>query len=107
LDIIFAQCRVLHLNCYKILYLNYEDIYIVKNEYGTNTKNVSKIEYEWASFMEYKYPQFQFLSAFNNPLVNNILKKQFQIYILPITKEAHFFHGCKWHGHLNSCLLIS
>jgi hypothetical protein len=35
---------------YKILYLNNENIYIVKNEYGVNTKNVSKLEYEWASF---------------------------------------------------------
>jgi hypothetical protein len=91
---------------FKILYLNYEDIYIVKNEYGTNTKNVSKIEYEWASFMEHKYPENKFLSAFNNPIGQQYFKEAIPDLYSPITKEAHFLHGCKWHGHYNSCLLF-
>jgi hypothetical protein len=90
---------------FKICYLNYEDVYIVKNEYGTNTKNVSKIEYEWASFMEFKYPECNFLSAFNNPLGQQYFKEAIPDLYSPITKEAHFLHGCKWHGHLNECLL--
>ena len=39
---------------FKIYFLNKFDIYVVKNEFGVNCKNVSKIEYEWASFMEFK-----------------------------------------------------
>ncbi len=91
---------------YKILYLNYEDIYIVRNEYGLNNKKVSKIEYEWASFMEYKYPENEFLSAFNNPTGQQYFKEAIPDLYSPITKEAHFLHGCKWHGHTNSCLLF-
>jgi hypothetical protein len=91
---------------FKILYLNNEDIFIVKNEYGINAKNVSKIEYEWASFMEHKYPQNQFLSAFNNAGGQQYFKEAIPDLYSPVTKEAHFFHGCKWHGHLNSCLLF-
>jgi hypothetical protein len=90
---------------YKILYLNLEDIYIVKNEYGFNNKKVSKLEYEWASFMEYKYPENEFQSAFNNPSGQQYFKEAIPDLYSPITKEAHFFHGCKWHGHTN-CLLF-
>ncbi len=91
---------------YKILYLNKENVYIVKNEYGVNTKHVSKLEYEWASFMEFQYPNNQFLSAFNNPNGQFYFKEAIPDLYSPITKEAHFFHGCKWHGHLNSCLIF-
>jgi hypothetical protein len=90
---------------YKIFYLNYEDIYVVQNEYGINTKNVSRIEHEWASFMEYKYPDCQFMSAFNNSRGQQYFKEAIPDLYSPITKEAHFFHGCKWHGHLDNCLL--
>jgi len=91
---------------YKILYLNYEEMYVVKNEYGVNNKNVSKLEFEWASLMEHKYPQSDFLSAFNNPLGQQYFKEAIPDLYSPVTKEAHFFHGCKWHGHLNGCLLF-
>ncbi len=91
---------------FKILYLNYEDIYVVKNEYGINTKNVSKIEFEWASFMEYKYPNCEFRSAFNNSCGQKYFKEAIPDLYSPVTKEAHFMHGCKWHGHLDSCLLF-
>jgi len=91
---------------YKILYLNYEEMYIVKNEYGFNNKNVSKLEFEWATYMEYKYPHSDFLSAFNNPLGQQYFKEAIPDLYSPLTKEAHFFNGCKWHGHLNGCLLF-
>ncbi len=90
---------------YKIFYLNHEDIYVVQNEYGINTKNVSRIEHEWASYMEYKYPDCQFMSAFNNFKGQQYFKEAIPDLYSPITKEAHFFHGCKWHGHLDNCFL--
>jgi hypothetical protein len=89
---------------FKVFYLNYEEIYCVQNEFGKTSKNVSKIEYEWASFMEYENPGAKFLSAFNNDKGQQYFKEAIPDLYSPITKEAHFFHGCHWHGHLDGCL---
>ena len=90
---------------YKLYYLNNQDIYVVSKEYGTQCKNVSKIEYEWSRFMEYLKPDKEFLSAFNNVNGQKYFKEAIPDLYSPITKQAYFFHGCVFHGHYDNCLI--
>jgi hypothetical protein len=91
---------------FKLYYLNKQNIYVVKNEFGINCKNVSKIEYEWASFMDHKYPEKKFIFAFNNDNGQKYFKEAIPDLYSPITKEAYFFNGCVFHGHYDNCLLM-
>ena len=90
---------------FKIYFLNKFDIYVVKNEFGVNCKNVSKIEYEWASFMEFKENDKCFLSAFNNEIGQKYFKEAVPDLYSPVTKQAYFFNGCVFHGHYENCLI--
>ncbi len=92
---------------FKIFYLNKEDIFAVNNEFGINCKNVSKIEYEWASFMDYLYPEKNFLFAFNNKDGQKYFKEAIPDLYSTVTKQAYFFNGCVYHGHYENCLLNS
>jgi hypothetical protein len=42
------------------------------------------------SYMEYKYPQSDFLNAFNNPLGQQYFKEAIPYLYTPLTKEAQF-----------------
>jgi hypothetical protein len=90
---------------YKYFFLNQFEIYSVKNEFGLKSKNVSNIEYEWASFMEFKYENKHFISAFNNKFGQKYFKDAIPDLYSPITKQAYFFHGCVFHGHFENCLI--
>ncbi len=90
---------------FKLYYLNKENIFSVQNEYGISSKNVSKIEYEWASLMDYKYPEKEFLFAFNNKFGQKFFKEAVPDLYSPITKQAYFFNGCIFHGHFENCLI--
>jgi hypothetical protein len=90
---------------FKLYYLNHQNIYAVKNEFGINCKNVSKIEFEWASFMDYKYPEKKFLFAFNNENGQKYFREAIPDLFSPVTKQAYFFNGCVFHGHYDHCLL--
>jgi G:T-mismatch repair DNA endonuclease (very short patch repair protein) len=89
---------------FKYFYLNYEDIYCVKHEFGYPSRNVSKVEHEWASYLEYLHPHKHFQSAFNNAKGQKFFKECIPDLYSPITKEAIFFHGCYFHGHFQNCL---
>ena len=90
---------------FKIFFLNNYDIFVVKNEFGINSKNVSKIEYEWTSFMEYKESEKDFLSAFNNEFGQKYFKEAIPDLYSPVSKQAYFFQGCVFHGHYENCLM--
>jgi len=90
---------------FKIYYLNKEEIYAVNNEFGISCKNVSKIEYEWASFMDFLNPEKQFVFAFNNKEGQKYFKEAIPDLYSPVTKQAYFFNGCVYHGHYENCLL--
>jgi hypothetical protein len=90
---------------FKLYYLNNQSIYAVNNEFGITCKNVSKIEYEWASFMDYKYPEKEFLFAFNNKDGQKYFKEAIPDLYSPITKQAYFFNGCVFHGHCDNCYI--
>ncbi len=89
---------------FKYFYLNYEDIYCVNHEFGYPFRNVSKVEHEWASYLEYLHPEKNFQSAFNNPKGQKYFKECIPDLYSPVTKEAIFFHGCYIHGHFENCL---
>ena len=72
--------------------MNNFEIYAVNNEFGFGTKNVSKVEYEWSNFMTFKYPEKQFMSAFNNPVGQKYFKDAIPDLYSPITKDAYFFN---------------
>lgn len=92
---------------FKIYFLNHENIHIVKNEFGTQSKNVSKIEFEWASFMNYLHPEKKFQYAFSNVDGQKYFKEAIPDLYSPITKQAYFFQGCVFHGHYENCLINS
>ncbi len=89
---------------FKYFYLNKEDIYCVNHEFGYPFRNVSKLEHEWASYLEYLHPEKEFQSAFNNPKGQKYYKECVPDLYSPVTKEAIFFHGCYFHGHFENCL---
>jgi len=90
---------------FKLFYLNNLNIFTVNNEYGVSTKNVSKIEYEWSCYMQFLFPEKEFVSAFNNPNGQKYFKEAIPDLYSPITKQAYFFHGCVFHGHFDNCLI--
>ena len=90
---------------FKLHFLNSHNIYIVENEFGISSKNVSKIEYEWCSFMEYTYPEKEFISAFNNSSGQKYFKEAIPDLYSPISQQAYFFNGCVFHGHFENCLI--
>jgi len=90
---------------FKYFYLNNYDIYVVKNEFGMNLKNVSKLEYEWSTYMDFKYKEKCFISAFNNEFGQKAFREAIPDLYSPITKQAYFFHGCVFHGHYDKCLI--
>jgi G:T-mismatch repair DNA endonuclease (very short patch repair protein) len=92
------------LKLFKYFVLNNYDIYCVNHEYGYPFRNVSKLEHEWASYLEYLHPEKNFVSAFNNAKGQKYFKECVPDLYSPITKEAIFFHGCYFHGHYQNCL---
>ena len=90
---------------YKLLVFNKFPIYAINNEFGIGSKSVSKVEYEWASFMAHKFPENEFLSAFNNEKGQKYFKEAIPDLYSPVTKQAFFMHGCIVHGHFNQCLI--
>jgi hypothetical protein len=89
---------------FKILYLNDEEIFCVKNEYGLNPKKVSKVEYEWSCFQIFEHPEQQYMSAFNSFRGQKTFKECIPDLYSFVSKEAVFFNECKIHGHIN-CLM--
>ena len=92
----------------KLMYLNDENLYIVKNEFYVPVRNVSKVEYEFTSFMQFKHPEWDLKSEFNNPrgqyyFSNCIVPDLYS----PITLECWFLQGCVFHGHRHQCLIDS
>jgi hypothetical protein len=89
---------------FKIMFLNTEDIYIVKNEFSVPMRTVSKIEFEFTSYFHYKFPEKEFISEFSNPKGQMYFKSCVPDLYSPVTKECYFMNGCYFHGHIN-CLI--
>lgn len=78
---------------FRLFYLNSEPIFIVKNEYGTPCRNVSKDEYEWAEFMCFEFPEKEFRHAFNHFNGQKYYKEAIPDLLSVKFGEAHFFSG--------------
>ena len=87
------------------MYLNNEEIYLVKNEFSVPMRTVSKIEYEFTAYMDYKHPELKFVSEFNNETGQKVFKSCVPDLYSPITLECYFVNGCFFHGHHTNCLL--
>ena len=90
---------------FKVFYLNEIGIYGVANEYGKNQKQVSKLEHEFCSLMDYKYPTKEFQYAFSNPDGAKYFKESIPDLYSPITNECFYFNGCYYHAHHTNCLI--
>ena len=90
---------------FKLFFLNKANIYIVDHEFGICSKNVSKIEHEWASYMEFLKPEDKYQSAFNNSKGQKYFKEAIPDLYSPVTKKAYFFQGCVFHGHFENCTI--
>jgi hypothetical protein len=88
---------------FKLLYLNNENVYCVQNEYGIKNKNVSRLEYDWSSYLIFENPEKKFITAFNNEYGQKFFKESVPDLYSPITKEAVYINGCKFHSHFDNC----
>lgn len=90
-----------------VFYQNYFDLHIIKNEYGSSGKNVSRLEHMYTSFLEYKNKDRNFLSAFNNENGQKFFKEAIPDLYCKDTKTAFFFQGCAFHPHDNCSMYKS
>jgi hypothetical protein len=75
---------------FKLMYLNNEDIYVVKNEFYVPMHTVSKIEFEFTSYMQFKFPELQFISEFSSPNGQKVFKSCVPDLYSPISLECFF-----------------
>ncbi len=90
---------------FRFFYLNNYEIFAIKNEFGTNGKEVSLQEYEWACFQQHKFPDLNYRSAFSHPNGQKYFLETIPDLYSDITKEAIFYCGCYYHGHFENCLI--
>lgn len=89
---------------FKCLYMNELNLFSVNNEYGSKfSRQVSKVEFEYACYMDYKYPKKEFQTAFNNKNGQRYFKETTPDLYSAITKEAVYLHGCYYHAHYENC----
>ena len=90
---------------FKLMFLNNEEIYVVKNEFSVPMRTVSKMENEFTSYMHYKFPELKFISEFSNEKGQKVFKSCVPDLYSPVNFECYFFNGCFYHGHTTGCLL--
>ena len=80
---------------FKLFYLNHDDIYAVNFENGKLGKTVSRIEHQYATFLDLYYPE-----------KNYVFQKYFPQAIpdlySTIDETAVFINGCFYHSHMSS-----
>jgi hypothetical protein len=89
----------------KLMYLNDENIYVVKNEFSVPMRTVSKAEHEFSSYMHFKFPELNFVSEFSSPSGQQVFNSCVPDLYSPVSLECYFFNGCFYHGHGMGCLL--
>jgi len=90
-----------------VYYQNFFKIHSIKNEYGCSGKTVSRIEHQFTSYMEYKYPNRHFMSAFNNEKGQKFFKEAIPDLFCNDTGTCWFFNGCAHHPHKNCTIYKS
>jgi len=85
---------------YKLLYLEKYPLFIVKNEYASRGKFISRLEHEYLSYLEYKnYSEDDnlILTALNNPNGQKYFPEAIPDGYVPKDKTAFMICGCYWH----------
>ena len=101
-------------NLFTVFYMNFLNIFVVKNEYGIHSPKVSKLEHEYVSYMEFKHPERAYISAFNNDKGQKYFRLKpyddeanprgtYVDLYSPITKQVVYFNGCYFHHHCQNC----
>lgn len=96
------HCSTISSYSYKLLILsslNDISLYSTNNDFTSYSDRVSRPELEFCEFMSWKFPEFEFVHAFNSVTG----QKKIGVYSIdlysPISKEAYFFQGCWTHTH--------
>ncbi len=84
---------------FKGLFLNDEDIFVVDHEYHVPSRKVSQTEYKFCKYMEFKFPDVNFIHNFSNPAGQSFFKECIPDIYIPEYKTAIFVNGCYFHGH--------
>lgn len=88
---------------FKIYFLNDFEMYAINHEYGTPTRQVSQLEYEYVSYKEFMLKDQICLSAFNNKNGQKYFKESIPDLYSLTTNEAYFFCGDFYHAHYLNC----
>ena len=76
---------------FKLFYLNQENIYIVKHENGRAGRNSSRLEHQWASYLDFTYPEKKFVYQ------KYFLQAVPDLYS-PVDGLCVFVNGCFFHS---------
>lgn len=88
---------------YRLLYMNKLKVFTVLNEYGQSCNHVSQQEYEWVSYMHFKFPNKKFQSIFSHPRGQKTFPESCPDLYCAEDKEAWYYNGCYFHSHYDQC----
>jgi len=92
-------------NIYSVNFMEKYNIYSVKNEYGTNLKQVSRLEHQFVMFQHYRNPGTSLISAFSSENGQKYFRESVPDLYCEQTKQCWYLMGCVIHGHMDGCLL--
>ena len=87
---------------FKGLFLRDEEIFIVKNEYHVPSRKISKTEFEFCKYLEFKYPDVEIIHNYSNINGQKFFKESIPDLYIPSLQTAIFVNGCYFHGHYAS-----
>ena len=90
---------------FKCFFLNDFSIFSIHNEFTNDSKEISQQEAEWAAYRTFRSPQLNYYSALEHPKGQKYFPEAIPDLYSPVSKIAHFYCGCFWHGHYENCLL--
>ena len=89
-----------------MFYLQNVNLYSTKYDYTGGCRNVSTLEYEFASYFEHLSPELKYEHAFNCANGQKTFGYLKADLYSPVTKTVYNFHGCKYH-FCDSCDTIA
>ena len=78
---------------FKYYYLNDIDMRIVIDENGAKLRNISRIEHKYASYLDFSFPEKQFI-------FQKVFREAVPDLFSPIEGLAVCINGCYWHSHM-------
>ena len=78
---------------FKYNYLNYIDMFIVKDENGAKLRNISRLEHKYASYLDFACPEKQFI-------FQKYFREAVPDLFSPVDGLAVWINGCHWHSHM-------